>query len=131
MGRYDMHCAFDAEKHKAEYIHYLEVIIDSDGTVVYAVPSHQEKALALAMEKFNAGRQEIIDSCPPTMYGDYLTWLLSLTGSIAVWYTGYIGEPNRKQALKLKALKLQGIYGGRLPAANRKKGEEYENTASA
>lgn len=45
---YDIYCAFDLEKHKQTYVQYLEVVILEDGTVEYAVPSHQEKLIALA-----------------------------------------------------------------------------------
>lgn len=44
---YDIYCAFDLEKHKQTYVQYLEVVILEDGTVEYAVPSHQEKLIAL------------------------------------------------------------------------------------
>ena len=47
-NEYDIYRPFDAEKHKAKYSNYLEVLILEDGTVVYAIPSHQEKAIALA-----------------------------------------------------------------------------------
>ena len=43
---YDIYCAFDLEKHKQTYVQYLEVVILEDGTVEYAVPSHQEKLIA-------------------------------------------------------------------------------------
>lgn len=48
---YDIYCAFDLEKHKQTYVQYLEVVILEDGTVEYAVPSHQEKLIALACMK--------------------------------------------------------------------------------
>ena len=44
---YDIYCAFDLEQHKQTYVQYLEVVILEDGTVEYAVPSHQEKLIAL------------------------------------------------------------------------------------
>ena len=47
-NEYDIYRPFDAEKHKAKYSNYLEVLILEDRTVVYAIPSHQEKAIALA-----------------------------------------------------------------------------------
>ena len=44
---YDIYCAFDLEKHKQTYVQYLEVVILEDGTVEYAVPSHQEKLIEI------------------------------------------------------------------------------------
>lgn len=37
---YNLYSQFDVSKHKQTYTNYLEVIIDSDGNVMYAVPSH-------------------------------------------------------------------------------------------
>ncbi|GAB6761703.1 hypothetical protein [Bacillus cereus] len=34
---------FDIETHKKCFVDYLEVVIDEEGTVMYATPSHQEK----------------------------------------------------------------------------------------
>ncbi len=48
---YDIYCAFDLEQHKQTYVQYLEVVILEDGTVEYAVPSHQEKLIALSRQK--------------------------------------------------------------------------------
>ena len=45
---YGLGSTFDIEQHKAKYKNYLEVIIDANGTIMYAVPSHQEKASELA-----------------------------------------------------------------------------------
>lgn len=58
---YDIYCAFDLEKHKQTYVQYLEVVILEDGTVEYAVPSHQEKLIALACQKKGVSRQELND----------------------------------------------------------------------
>ena len=41
---FDIYCDFDIEKHKETYTNYLEVLILENGTIVYAIPSHQMKA---------------------------------------------------------------------------------------
>ena len=69
---YDIYCAFDLEKHKQTYVQYLEVVILEDGTVEYAVPSHQEKLIALACQKKGVSRQELNDLCPREYYYDSL-----------------------------------------------------------
>lgn len=115
-GGYGVHSKFDIQKHKAAFTGYLEVIIDENGTVMYAVPSHQEKAIALAEAKLGKIRKEISDMCPREFYFDYLNWLLSLTGAIAVWSES-ISAPaiTVKQAATLRALKLNGLYKGKIP----------------
>lgn len=61
---YGIHSKFDIQKHKATFTGYMEVIIDENGTVMYAVPSHQEKAIALAEAKLGKpGRKFLI--CAP------------------------------------------------------------------
>lgn len=42
MEEYNLYCKFDIQKHKETYKNYLEVIIDEEGSIHYAVPSHQE-----------------------------------------------------------------------------------------
>ena len=46
---YDLNSEFDIEQHKQTFINYLEILIEANGHVVYAVPSHIEKAVALAL----------------------------------------------------------------------------------
>lgn len=116
---------FDIERHKSVFKHYLEVIIDEDGRVMYAVPSHQEKALNFAVEKTGKSRAEIINSCPPAYYFDYLNWLLSITGAIAVW-NDFVAAPaaTRDQVATLRRLKMAGLYHGAIPKISRKVGEK-------
>lgn len=45
--KYGVHSDFDIQKHKETFIDYLEVIIDVNGRIMYAVPSHQEKLIAM------------------------------------------------------------------------------------
>lgn len=118
-GGYGLHSKFDIEAHKATFTECLEVIITEDGTVMYAVPSHQEKAIALAEEKLEKTRKEISDMRPKEFWFDYLNWLLSLTGSIAVWNDG-VSAPavTTKQAAALRRLKLNGLYRGPIPKIN-------------
>ena len=95
---------------------YRKQNVDENGTVMYAVPSHQEKAIALAEEKLGKTRKEISDMCPREFYFDYLNWLLSLTGAIAVWNDDVSASAiTVKQAAALRALKLNGLYKGKIP----------------
>ena len=120
LEQYDIHSKFNIKKHKETFINYLEVLILQDGTIEYAVPSHQEKALDLACKKLNKTKQEIEDMCPREYYCDYLTWLLGITGSVSVW--GNAAEHfivyktiNKKQIMVLRSLKKQGLYKGKIP----------------
>ena len=35
---YSIYSEFDIEQHKKKYVNYLEVLIEQDGRIVYAVP---------------------------------------------------------------------------------------------
>lgn len=103
---------FDLSKHKKTYVNYLEVIIDSSGKVMYAVPSHQEKLVSIAMEYLGVSREELWRMCPPDYYFDVITWLCMITSCVSVWTNGFIGSPNKIQKLKLMELKSNGVYRG-------------------
>lgn len=114
MKKYDVYSEFDIDKHKATFINYLEVIIEPNGHILYAVPSHQELAIALACNAKGWTRDELNKACPPEYYFDFLTWLLSLTGCISVWNDFYMGDANYAQLKALSELKDAGIYKGEI-----------------
>ena len=114
--KYDLYSKFDIEKHKQTYVNYLEVMIFENGMVQYAVPSHQEFAITIACEKLHVSRQQLMDLCPPEYYGDFLYWLSSISGLMAVWNQGcLVAHPTQKQIAMLRRLKLEGLYKGVLP----------------
>lgn len=115
-NEYSVYCDFDMEKHKEKYVNYLEVLIEPDGKIVYAVPSHQEKAIALACQKLGLTRTELQDMCPREYYFDYMTWLLKISGAIAVW-NEYCVAPMAtvKQVGVIRRLKMLGLYKGAVP----------------
>ena len=114
MEEYGVYSEFDISQHKATFVHYLEVNIESSGRIHYAVPSHQEFAINLACKEKGWTRDELNNACPPEYYFDFLTWVLSVTGSIAVWNDFYVGEANELQKKALRELKEAGIYEGRI-----------------
>ena len=112
--KYSVYSEFDIEKHKETFVNYLEVLIQKDGHVMYAVPSHQELAIRLACENKGWTRDELNKACPKEFYFDFLPWVLSLTKSISVWDGFYVGEANDVQIAKLEELKNAGLYKGML-----------------
>lgn len=119
---YGLQSEFDIEKHKKRFIDYLEVMICKDGKVVYAVPSHQMKAEELCCDKLDTPREELISRCPPEYYYDYLTWLLTICGAVAVWNDFCVcgDDPlTKEQRVTLRKLKMSGLYRGKIS-----KGEE-------
>lgn len=110
---YDLYCKFDIEKHKQTYIHYLEVVLFPDGHIEYAVPSHQEKLIAIACEKLNVSREELFAMCPEDYFFDVLVWLCNLTQCVSIWTNGITTsdkyELTREQIEMLDKLKDEGI----------------------
>lgn len=102
---------FDLETHKKTFIAYLEIIIDSEGNVFYAVPSHQQKLIKIATEKLNVTKEKLFE-----MYAssgcETIEWLTGITGCISVWFNNYVGEPNETQLEVLKKFREEGIYIG-------------------
>lgn len=105
---------FDVETHKEAFVNYLEVVIREDGTVEYAVPSHQEKLIKIAMEKLGVTRQQLYDMCPPEYTFDVCKWLCKITNCVSVWNEFYIGELNDVQRWALQNLKYHKLYGGEI-----------------
>ena len=103
---------FDFEEHVKIHIKYCEVLIEEDGTIYYAVPSHQEGLIAIACYKKNMTRKELNDSVPLDYYFNMLEWLTMETKVVAVWNEFYIGIPNEKQSKSLNDLRAAGIYLG-------------------
>lgn len=113
---YSIYSDFDIEKHKANYVNYLEVLILSDGTIKYAVPSHQELAISLACKKLGVTRDELCKMTPIDFYCDWLKWLCSKAEVVSVWNDYIVYDSiNKTQYNKLKLLKLNGLYKGILP----------------
>ena len=116
MSKYDVYCDFALDKHQETYVNYLEVMIDKDGKIMYAIPSHQEKAIAMACEAKGINRAEMERMCPKEYYFDFLTWLLMQSGAMAVWNTHYeCYNTSKAQYASLRRLKLAGVYKGSLP----------------
>lgn len=110
---YDLHSPFNIEKHKETYVNYLEVIIHPDGTIEYAVPSHQEKLIAIGCKNHKMSRAEYEALCPQEYYFDFMTWLVKETGCISVWNDSIMADKiTTKQKFALRNLKLNGLYKG-------------------
>lgn len=110
---YSVYSDFDLEQHKKTFTNYLEIIIETDGTISYAVPSHIEKACAIACKTLNVSRSELEDLCPPEYYMSWMEWVLKQSGAIAVWQNGFCGPvPNKKQQVALRRLRMNGVYTG-------------------
>jgi hypothetical protein len=103
---------FDVETHKKTFIRYLEVVILEDGTIVYAIPSHQEKLIAVACQKHSVTRDQLADMCPPEYYFDYMAWLCEMSGCVSVWINHIFGSPNNRQLESLKMLADERLYEG-------------------
>ena len=91
---YDMYSEFNIEMHKHTYTDYLEVVIFPDGHIEYAVPSHQEKLIAVCLDKLGVSRYELENMCPREYYCDYMTWLCNMSGCVSVW-SHYIAKSDK------------------------------------
>lgn len=125
---------FDLETHKEAFVNYLEVVIRADGTVEYAVPSHQEKLIGIAMEQLGVTRKQLYDMCPREYMFDVCAWLCKITGCVSVWNDYRVGVPNETQVWVLRNLKHHGLYRGEILALRMIKNpdtEAYETATAA
>lgn len=110
-----LHSPFDIETHKATFVNYLEVCIDPEGTVHYAVPSHQKWLMGRYMdEKGYDSEERAWEDFPVADFG--IGCLARLVGCVAVWSDWHVGKPNARQRLALRRLKEAGLYEGALGA---------------
>lgn len=113
---YNVYSDFDIEKHKKTYMHYLEVVIEENGKIMYAIPSHQEKLIFIACEKLNITREELKVMCPHEYYFDFMTWLCKMSDSCAVWENFIQADKMTNNQIKaLQMLKDNGLYFGKIP----------------
>lgn len=109
---------FSVERHKAApYPIDLEAVIAPDGTIEYAIPSHQEYLIAKTMEKKHWSRQELMDACPKEYYANFLEWLIQQSGGyLPIWPRMTVDWPiTHKQAASLRKLKMAGLFKGAIP----------------
>ena len=115
---YDLNSKFDIEQHKKHYVNYLEVVIFPDGHIEYAVPSHQEKLIAICKEKLKVTRDELNDMCPEEYYCDFMTWLCTMSECVSVWNDFIVKSDSMpmttNQVKTLQQLKNSQLYFGNL-----------------
>lgn len=109
-----LHSPFDLQIHKETFINYLEVVILENGTVEYAVPSHQMKVTDIIAKQRNLTRTGVSELCPPEYYFDYNNWLCRESKAVMVWNDFFLGEPNDLQLHTLTILMEHGLYYGNI-----------------
>jgi len=107
-----LHMPFNIQTHKETFKNYLEVIIDEEGVVHYAVPSHQEFLIAHLVKTKYGTREALNDAVPREYWFDMMTWLCNESGMVSIWNDRYHGEPNEAQRIAMAQLKEAGIYVG-------------------
>ena len=102
---YDIYSKFDIDKHADHFINYLEVVIDEQGEIHYAVPSHQMFMENILKRKIGIPDFQKLIMEDKEAWTDYLNWLCKQTKCVPVWNEFYFGKPNDKQLQKLQQLK--------------------------
>ena len=116
MAEYSVHSPFDLEKHKETFTNYLEVLIDEEGTIMYAVPSHQQKGIALACARLGVSRETLEAMIPQQYWCNVLEWLCMAAKVVFVWNGSCVAvNPTTKQIGALRRLKMAGVYTGPIP----------------
>lgn len=103
-----LHSPFNVKTHKETFINYLEVIINPNGIIEYAVPSHIEKVNEKYMEKYKCTREEIYEKF---MFSIDVATEMKI---ILVWNDRIECDfnPTQEQLASLLMLKKEGLYYG-------------------
>ena len=105
-GTYDVYSKFDIEKHKETFKNYLEVCIDKDGVIHYAVPSHMKYMEDEFCKQYHMKHKELYNY---VVQHDIMAWyfefLLVSTKIVLVWDTKIkYDRLNLNQIISLKRL---------------------------
>ena len=110
---YNVYSEFDMDKHKEKYINYLEIVIERNGKIHYAVPSHIKRLERLMMEMYHMTYNEIYsmynNDSDSDSFMEYVYWLMDKTGAITVYNNMYRGKANRVQLSVMKQLVDRGV----------------------
>lgn len=101
---YDVYSKFDIDKHAKTFINYLELVIDENGVVYYAVPSHTIFLENLLKRRLGEIAFRSMSMCKEAFI-DYAGWLCDKSKCIMVWNNFYVGKANFRQLEMLKKLK--------------------------
>lgn len=111
MTNYSTRSEFDIEKHKETFINYLKVVIHPDGSIHYAVPSHQEYMANYICKRDGITREELDGMVPYEYYTDFRYWLCMKSGCVEVWNNSVeFYKPTRAQIESLKRLEESGLF---------------------
>ena len=111
-----LHSKFDIDTHKRVFEDtYFEAIMDRDGVVYYAVPSHQMALLELLRNELKISYEEVMNlymTSKDAIRLGPIDWLTKELQAVAIWDTHFIGVMNEKQKETLNKLAEAGLYRG-------------------
>ncbi|MFI3329150.1 MAG: hypothetical protein R3Y05_01535 [bacterium] len=110
MIKYSVYSDFDLDKHKETFTNYCEVVILEDGTVKYAVPSHEQMLIKLYADKKGMSVEEFYNWWDENKHIDFRELALKEVKCVLVWtnFCQYI-ELNKVQNKVLKSFIGKGI----------------------
>lgn len=81
---------FSIERHIHTFVNYCECVIDENGTILYAVPSHERKLMNIVMEKYNMTLDKLTDKAEhEDGQWDWINWLMRNSKCMCVYTCGY------------------------------------------
>ena len=102
-----LHGPFDLATHKATFTNYLEVVVTPDGTIIYAVPSHQRVLERIYQAAHGVAAE---DAVPRERWLDMLDWLMEETGCVCAYTAGVLGRPTTvEQEEAIAMLRREGL----------------------
>lgn len=106
---------FSIERHKKTFVNYMEAVIDENGVVHYAIPSHERKLVEMILKQNpDMCMKDVQDEAEQqfSVYG-WVEWLIIRSKCICVYTRGYMCPPEyimtQKQRDTLNELIKNGL----------------------
>lgn len=106
-----LHSKFDFDTHNSTFINYCEVVILEDGTIEYAVPSHEQKLIKVFCDKFNMPYDVFIQKMSRDEVNSYYFEICSYLAKcmlVDTYGCRFAFIPNKKQDNALRELVRHG-----------------------
>ena len=104
---------FSIERHKKTFVNYTELVIDKDGNIMYATPSHERKMMSIILQNNpEMCERDLMQEAEESggLY-DWINWLMRKSECMCIYTCGiaYADPSTQKQMEKVKQLVDAGL----------------------
>lgn len=104
---------FSIERHKKTFVNYTELVINRDGEIMYATPSHEQKLIKIILENNpDMTYNDLMDEAYKTAsVFNWMNWLMNKSGCMVVYTNGiaYYKSMTKAQIEAVRELYHNGL----------------------